>query len=144
MWHVGMDWHSRQTSLTVRDSHGRKLYSRHVRGGVDAVVRELRKLKGPFSVTFEASTGYGHVYDEIAKVAHTVRVAHPGHRAAHLPVEAEVRPPGGSEHLEGPDLRAWTPTRCRSSTTWTRSRRSTSPDARSGPGAGRSHTAPVW
>ena len=79
MWHVGMDWHSRQTSLTVRDSHGRKLYSRHVRGGVDAVVRELCKLKGPFSVTFEASTGYGHVYDEIAKVAHTVRVAHPGH-----------------------------------------------------------------
>jgi transposase len=79
MWHVGMDWHSRQTSLTVRDSHGRKLYSRHVRGGVEAVVRELRKLKGPFSVTFEASTGYGHVYDEIAKVAHTVRVAHPGH-----------------------------------------------------------------
>jgi transposase len=43
------------------------------------VIAELRKIREPFSVTFEASTGYGHVYDELAKVAHTVQVAHPGH-----------------------------------------------------------------
>ena len=79
MWHVGMDWHSRQTDLTVRDGNGRRQFHRHVRGGIDAVVAELRKIAEPFSVTFEASTGYGHVYDELAKVAHTVRVAHPGH-----------------------------------------------------------------
>jgi hypothetical protein len=74
-----MDWHSRQTDLTVRDGNGRKRFHRHVRGGIEAVIAELRKIREPFSVTFEASTGYGHVYDELARVAHTVRVAHPGH-----------------------------------------------------------------
>jgi len=74
-----MDWHSRQTDLTIRDGNGRKRLHRHVRGGIDAVIAELRKIREPFSVTFEASTGYGHVYDELARVAHTVRVAHPGH-----------------------------------------------------------------
>ena len=41
----------------------------------------------------------------------------PGTPAAHLPGEAQVRPPGGSEHLGGPDLRASTPTRYPGSTT---------------------------
>ena len=79
MWHVGMDWHSKQSDLTVRDETGRKRFHRHVRGGIDAVVAELRRIGKPFSITFEASTGYGHVFDELAKIAHTVRVAHPGH-----------------------------------------------------------------
>jgi transposase len=74
-----MDWHSRQTDLTARDGNGRKMFSRHVRGGIDEVIAELRKIEEPFSVTYEASTGYGHVFDELAKVAHTVKVAHPGH-----------------------------------------------------------------
>lgn len=79
MWHVGMDWHSRQTDFAVRDANGRKRYSRHVRGGIDKVISELRKIEEPFSITFEASTGYGHVFDELKDVAHTVRVGHPGH-----------------------------------------------------------------
>lgn len=79
MWHVGMDWHSRQADLTVRDENGRRQFHRHVRGGIDAVITELKKIGKPFSITFEASTGYGHVYDELARIAHTVRVAHPGH-----------------------------------------------------------------
>ena len=66
------------TDLTVRDENGRRQFRRHVRGGIDAVVAELRKIEKPFSITFGASTGYGHVYDELAKVAHTVRVARPG------------------------------------------------------------------
>jgi transposase len=74
-----MDWHSRQTDLTVRDGNGRKRFARHVRGGIGKVITELRTIKEPFSVTYEASTGYGHVFDELSKVARTVRVAHPGH-----------------------------------------------------------------
>jgi len=77
--HVGMDWHSRQADMTVRDAHGRKLLSRHIRGGLRPVMDELRKIDRPFSVTYEASTGYGRLHDELSKVAHTVRVAHPGH-----------------------------------------------------------------
>jgi len=65
--------------MTVRDAHGRKLLSRHIRGGLRPVMDELRKIDRPFSVTYEASTGYGRLHDELSKVAHTVRVAHPGH-----------------------------------------------------------------
>jgi transposase len=79
MWHVGMDWHSRQTDLTVRDGNGRKRFARHVGGGIGEVIAELRKIEEPFSVTYEASTGHGHVFDELSKVARTVKVAHPGH-----------------------------------------------------------------
>ena len=43
------------------------------------MVSELAKIDEPFSVTYEASTGYGHVFDELSKVARTVMVAHPGH-----------------------------------------------------------------
>jgi transposase len=79
MWHVGMDWHSRQADLTVRDENGRRQFHRHIRGGIDDVITELKKIGKPFSITFEASTGYGHVHDELARIAHTVKVAHPGH-----------------------------------------------------------------
>jgi transposase len=42
-------------------------------------VEELTKVKRPFAVCFEASTGYGHLYDQMARVARRVVVAHPGH-----------------------------------------------------------------
>jgi transposase len=74
-----MDWHSGQTDLTVRDGNGRKQFARHIRGGIGEVITELVKIEEPFSVTYEASTGYGHVFDELSKVARTVKVAHPGH-----------------------------------------------------------------
>jgi len=79
MMHIGMDWHPRQTDFVVRNANGRKLFSRHVQGGIGKVMGELEKIDKPFSVTFEASTGYGHVFDELSKVANTVKVAHPGH-----------------------------------------------------------------
>jgi len=36
-------------------------------------------VKRPFAICFEASTGYGWLYDRLAKVAERVEVAHPGH-----------------------------------------------------------------
>jgi len=45
------------------------------------VVEELRKLKEPFQVCYEASLGYGYLYDQIGKLrnARKTTVAHPGH-----------------------------------------------------------------
>lgn len=50
-----------------------------VRGGLGRVVEWLRDVPLPFDVCFEASTGYGRAFEELAKVACTVKVAHPGH-----------------------------------------------------------------
>ena len=54
------------------------IMAREVRGGVEQVLDQLRKFKEPLAVCFEASTGYGHWYDALSRLAHHVRVAHPG------------------------------------------------------------------
>jgi transposase len=38
----------------------------------------LGRYRGPLAVCFEASCGYGHLYDQLIRVARTVQVAHPG------------------------------------------------------------------
>jgi transposase len=42
------------------------------------VVKELGKIRRPLVVCFEASTGYGCLYEQLQKVARHVVVAHPG------------------------------------------------------------------
>ncbi len=79
MWYVGMDVHARQTTSCVLDENGRKIKTRTVRSGWRTVVAELKRLGHPFAVCYEASTGYGMIFDSLAKVAERVEVAHPGH-----------------------------------------------------------------
>ncbi len=63
MRYVGLDVHWRQSTLCLLDEHGRKVLSRTVRGAWSDVLEELAKIRRPFSVCFEASTGYGYLYD---------------------------------------------------------------------------------
>jgi transposase len=49
-----------------------------VRGGAPEVLAQLRTIKQPFAVCFEASTGYGYWYENLSQVARQVQVAHPG------------------------------------------------------------------
>ena len=79
MWYVGMDVHTRQTTFCVLDENGKKIRTRTVRSGWRTVILELKKLGKPFAVCYEASTGYGVLFDELAKIARRVEVAHPGH-----------------------------------------------------------------
>ena len=85
MHYVGLDVHLRQSSLCVLDTNGRKLFSRTVKGRWPEVVKELTKIRGrgrsrrTLSVCFEASTGYGALYERLQDVAERVVVAHPGH-----------------------------------------------------------------
>ena len=79
MWYVGMDVHMRQTTFCVLDENGRKIKTRTLRSGWKTVIAELKRLGHPFAVCYEASTGYGILFDRLAKIARRVEVAHPGH-----------------------------------------------------------------
>jgi len=79
MWYVGLDVHSKRSTYCILDENGRKIKSRTVRGTWRKVLGEMAQIKSPFAVCFEASTGYGYLYDRLSRIAERVSVAHPGH-----------------------------------------------------------------
>jgi len=79
MLYVGLDVHLRTSSIHVLSDQGMKVKSYTVRGPWKPVVASLGTLQEPFLVCFEASCGYGTLYDALSKVANRVVVAHPGH-----------------------------------------------------------------
>ncbi len=77
MLYVGLDVHSRQSSLCILNSAGGTVNEIQVKGPRSAVVDRLRQLDQPFSICYEASCGYGHLYEALRPLAHHVAVAHP-------------------------------------------------------------------
>jgi transposase len=75
---VGMDVHWRQTTICILDENGRRVKMLGVRGPWQKVVDELRRIEGPWAVCFEASCGYGWLYERLKRMAQKVVVAHPG------------------------------------------------------------------
>ena len=78
MLYIGLDVHSRQSSLCILNAQGGKINQIQVNGPRSAVVERLRKLDEPFSVCYEASIGYGQLYESLRPIAAHVAVAHPG------------------------------------------------------------------
>jgi len=78
MLYVGLDSHWNQSTFCVLDDRGRKVLTRTVRGQWPKVLAELETLKGPWAVCFEASTGYGFLFERLSDLAKRVVVAHPG------------------------------------------------------------------
>ena len=78
MWSVGLDFHQRSSMICILDEHGKGVKTMPVNGGWPAVVTMLKGLDHPFAVCYEASCGYGHLYDQLKRVAKRVVVAHPG------------------------------------------------------------------
>jgi transposase len=78
MRYVGLDAHLRQSTLCVLDEHGRKAQARTIRGGWAEVIAEVGKIRRPFAICLEASTGYGYLHDHLSQKARRVVVAHPG------------------------------------------------------------------
>lgn len=120
MRYVGLDVHKSQSTVCVLDQGGRKLFTRTIHGPWSKVLAEVKKVKRPFAVCFEASTGYGYLYDRLAEVARRVVVAHPGqlrlifrakrkndrvdaHKLATLLLLNAVPP----VHVPDQDVRAW-------------------------------------
>jgi transposase len=78
MLYVGLDVHSRQSSLCILNSGGGTVNQIQLNGPRATVVDQLRQLKEPFSICYEASCGYGHLYEQLQPLAAHVSVAHPG------------------------------------------------------------------
>ena len=65
MRYVGLDVHWRQSAICVLDTRGRKLSTQMIKGNWSKVLEELGKIKKPFSVCFETSTGYGYLFERL-------------------------------------------------------------------------------
>ena len=78
MHYVGLDVHWRQSTYCVLDENGKHLTSRTIHGPWEKVLAALSSVKKPFAICFEASTGYGWLYDRLKGLAARVAVAHPG------------------------------------------------------------------
>jgi transposase len=78
MLYVGLDVHSKQSSLCILNSGGGTVNQIQLKGPRSSVVDHLRQLKEPFSICYEASCGYGQLYEKLTPLAHHVAVAHPG------------------------------------------------------------------
>jgi hypothetical protein len=84
MLSIGLDVHPKSTALCEYDANGRRAGERVIRGGFHDVAADLAKIKEPFCVCFEASCGYGTLYDLLAALpmAKEVKVAHPAELAS--------------------------------------------------------------
>ncbi len=78
MLYVGLDVHWKQSTFCVLDGNGRHLRTHSMRGPWDKLLLKLAEIKGPFAVCFEASTGYGYLYEQLRKISRRVVVTHPG------------------------------------------------------------------
>ncbi len=81
---IGLDLHSRTSTLALYEPTGRCREVRTVKGRPHKMVEVLAKLNESFQLVFEATTGYGRWYDAINLMPHAQRVvvAHPGKLAA--------------------------------------------------------------
>jgi transposase len=80
MYFVGLDVHQKRSSMCILDSAGKQVKRREVKGSWAKVVEAVAQVPGPFSICYEASCGYGYLYEKLAPLplARHVAVAHPG------------------------------------------------------------------
>jgi len=77
MFYVGLDVHVKYITVCILNCNG-KVHRRCTLRSISEVVATLDALSGPCQVCFEASTGYGFVFEALSPVAKHVAVAHPG------------------------------------------------------------------
>lgn len=75
---IGLDAHLRFWAVCILDGCGKVVKELALRGKLVELESVLRELKEPFAICYEASCGYGHLHDRLAKLAQRVVVAHPG------------------------------------------------------------------
>ena len=80
MLYVGLDVHARKIVGCVLNADGKPLRQFELPGDVSRLLLELQRLKDRCAVCYEASCGYGHLYDRLRQLPNVVRiaVAHPG------------------------------------------------------------------
>jgi transposase len=78
MRYVGLDVHTSRSSLCIVDGSGQVVNRQEVKGGWLKLMEAMRSIPQPFAICYEASCGYGTLYDQLRPLAHHVAVAHPG------------------------------------------------------------------
>ena len=76
--YVGLDIHKAFTVAHILNQFGKKVMVKTIRGHWSNIFMFLDSLPGSLHVCYEASNGYGYLYDNITKRAKSVQVAHPG------------------------------------------------------------------
>lgn len=79
MLYVGLDVHWKKSSICILNDQGRQIKAQQVNGGWNRLFEVLEKIPEPFRLCFEASCGYGHLYQRISANpnAQRVLVGHP-------------------------------------------------------------------
>jgi transposase len=79
-FYIGLDVHHTTSTYCVRSAQGRTLGIHTLKERWPKLIEALKQLsgKGPLVVAYEASLGYGTLYDELVKFCKRVVVAHPG------------------------------------------------------------------
>lgn len=76
--YVGLDIHKAFTVAHILNQLGQKVMVKIIRGHWTNIFLFLDSLPAALHVCYEASSGYGYLYDNISKRAKSVQVAHPG------------------------------------------------------------------
>lgn len=76
MYSIGTDVHQRYSNVCILDARGNRIKEARVK--TPELVEFLRDQPGPRQICFEASLGYGVLYDRLKRIARRVLVAHPG------------------------------------------------------------------
>jgi hypothetical protein len=67
MYYVGLDVHQKRSSICILDRDGRQVKRLEVKGSWAQVVEAVAGVPGPFSICYEASCGYGHLYEKLTR-----------------------------------------------------------------------------
>lgn len=78
MYTIGLDYHQWTSSMHILDAKGNTVKRQTILGDWRDVIQWLKQVEKPFRIVYEASCGYGHLYDRLRRIASQVIVAHPG------------------------------------------------------------------
>lgn len=78
MLYVGLDVHYRTTTCCILGDDGRPVKTQTLKGPWHKTLDYLKSLKDDLAVCFEASVGYGPLYEALVGFCKRVEVAHPG------------------------------------------------------------------
>ena len=78
MHYVGVDLGDTRSSIAILNDDGKVFKQMEVKGRWNEVVARVSLLPRPMAICYEASCGYGYLYEKFSTLSKRVEVAHPG------------------------------------------------------------------
>ena len=122
MLFIGVDVHLRKIVVHILDANGKTVKSQTLTGDIGLFLESILRLKEDCAVCYEASCGYGHLYDRLKRLPNVKRVvvAHAGQlrlifRSKRKNDRADAKKLATllfldqvpAVHVPGADVRAW-------------------------------------